>query len=95
MFMQEFVSQDGDTYTYRDAAEGNVTCLKCPPGTHLGKHCSPHDGRSSTICHPCQRGSFTSQLNVLSECSRCRAVSRHVTSCITRIILEIAHVYND
>nr|XP_006639513.1 PREDICTED: tumor necrosis factor receptor superfamily member 6B [Lepisosteus oculatus] len=57
------------TYQWKDDKTGEaVTCEKCPPGTHMKRHCG-RDRR--TECAPCPGLHYTEFWNYIDECRYC------------------------
>lgn len=46
----------------------SFTCNKCPPGTHLRKHCTKD---SRTECGPCPKSHYTEIWNYIERCQYC------------------------
>nr|XP_043874638.1 tumor necrosis factor receptor superfamily member 11B-like [Solea senegalensis] len=57
------------TFRLNDPVSGRVLeCDRCPPGTHLGAHCTPV---RRSVCVQCPTGSFTERWNYIDRCLRC------------------------
>ncbi|MBN3272495.1 TNR21 factor, partial [Polyodon spathula] len=57
-------------YRHTDKTTGEeLTCDKCPAGTHISRHCTETNLRE---CSPCQNRTYTKHENGIERCHRCR-----------------------
>ncbi|KAG9331192.1 hypothetical protein JZ751_019906 [Albula glossodonta] len=57
------------TYKWTDDVTGeSLTCEKCPPGTHVVKHCTREQ---STVCGKCPERHYTEFWNYVERCRYC------------------------
>ncbi|KAG9488597.1 hypothetical protein GDO78_004898 [Eleutherodactylus coqui] len=71
---------DADEIYYKN---GNIRCLRCPPGTFVLKQCTTPD--TPSICAPCIPGrTYSEHLTGLNEClpcTLCRSDQEEVSAC--------------
>ncbi|XP_047015919.1 tumor necrosis factor receptor superfamily member 6B [Ictalurus punctatus] len=60
--------QNETTYQRKLPSGKIVTCDRCPPGSHLQKHCTD---TQRTVCRPCDAGFYTEFSNYIYDCLPC------------------------
>ncbi|XP_028281528.1 tumor necrosis factor receptor superfamily member 6B [Parambassis ranga] len=70
LFLLRGASADpAPTYQHQDQFTGRIlTCVKCPPGSHMVAHCT---ASTPTQCAPCKDDHFTELWNYLPRCLYC------------------------
>ncbi|XP_034777125.1 tumor necrosis factor receptor superfamily member 21 [Acipenser ruthenus] len=64
------VSLPAGKYHHTDQTTGEeLTCDKCPAGTHISRHCTETNLRE---CSPCRNGTYTKHENGIERCHQCR-----------------------